>query len=166
MYTRPDIWIVEDDKHSLELMIEALTPHDVLHRIKIFQDGSALFNHLFSTRKYSSSHAYYEPKVIVLDLKMPKVNGLRVLQGIRSNEMTKMTPTVIFTSSTDDRDKFESYQLGVNSYVVKPSEHDSFLSAITGIVLYWALQNDPPYQAKQAFNEMCSDSKESGQVMG
>jgi two-component system response regulator len=153
MYARPDIWIVEDDRYSLKLMIEALTPHGVLHRIKIFQDGSALLNHLFSTRKPSGHHAHHEPKVIVLDLKMPTVNNLEVLKRIRSSERTKMTPTVIFTSSTDDRDKFESYKFGANIYVVKPSEHDRFLSAITGIVLYWSLQNDPPYQLKQVVNE-------------
>jgi two-component system response regulator len=138
-------------------------PPDVLHRIKIFQDGSALLTHLFPTKKHSGNHAYHEPKVIVLDLKMPAVKNFEMLKRIRSSELTKMTPTVIFTSSTDDRDKFESYQLGANIYVVKPSDHDEFLSAVTGIVLYWALQNAPPHQLKQAFNY--NISKESRQTV-
>lgn len=126
-------------------MIEALAEIDLLHRIKIFQDGRALLNYFFSNRKYLNPHGYHMPKAIILDLKLPKVDGLEVLQRIRSEAMTKMIPTIIFTSSTDDRDRLKSYELGANSYVIKPIPYENFVCSITGIVEYWTSQNIPPY---------------------
>jgi two-component system response regulator len=139
-----DILLVDDDRYSVEFILEALTKHDLSHRLKVFRDGGEVLNYLFPAEAINPRDSYELPKVIVLDLRLPKVNGFEVLRKIRSTEETKMIPVVVFTSSTDDKDRVESYRLGANSYVVKPFEYENFVNTAAEIGLYWTSQNMPP----------------------
>ncbi|MGZ3597841.1 MAG: response regulator [Syntrophales bacterium] len=139
----PDILLVDDDKYSVEFILEALTKHDLNYGLKVFRDGGEVLNYLYPPDgNHRDSHDL--PKVIVLDLRLPKVNGFEVLRKIRSTEETKMIPVVVFTSSTEDEDRVESYRLGANSYIVKPFEYESFVNTAAEIGLYWTSQNMPP----------------------
>jgi two-component system response regulator len=140
----PDILLVDDDRYSVEFILEALAKHDLSSKLKVFRDGGEVLNYLFSARGSNHRDSYELPKVIVLDLRLPKVSGFEVLRKIRSTEETKMIPVVVFTSSTDDRDRVESYRLGANSYIVKPFEYEDFVNTAAEIGLYWTLQNMPP----------------------
>ena len=140
----PDILLVDDDRYSVEFILEALTKHDLSYRLKVFRDGGEVLNYLFPAEAINPRDSYELPKVIILDLRLPKVNGFEVLRKIRSSEETKMIPVVVFTSSTDDSDRVESYRLGANSYIVKPFEYENFVNTAAEIGLYWTSQNMPP----------------------
>lgn len=139
----PDILIVDDNKYDAEFVLEALNKHK-LTKVKVLQDGSEALDYLFATGGYSGRDTRKQPKVIVLDLKLPKVNGVEVLRMIRSDEITKRVPVVVFTSSNEDVDRIECYRLGANSYIVKPADYDSFVKAIAEIVFYWMSHSLPP----------------------
>ena len=140
----PDILLVDDDRYSVEFILEALTNHNLGYRVKVFRDGGEVLNYLFPAEGNNRNDSYGPPKVIILDLKLPKVNGFEVLRSIRASEKTQMIPVVVFTSSTDDGDRVESYTLGANSYIVKPFEYDSFVNTAAEIGMYWTSQNMPP----------------------
>jgi two-component system, response regulator len=140
----PDILLVDDDRYSVEFILEALKKHNLSYRLKVFRDGGEILTYLFPDEENHRRDSYELPKVIILDLKLPKVNGLEVLRRIRSSEKTKMIPVVVFTSSTEDRDRVESYRLGANSYIVKPFEYENFINTAAEIGLYWTSQNMPP----------------------
>ncbi len=140
----PDILLVDDDRYAVEFILEALTKRDLSYRLKVFRDGGEVLNYLFPAEAINPRDSYELPKVIVLDLRLPKVSGFEVLRKIRSNEETKMIPVVVFTSSTEDRDRVESYRLGANSYIVKPFEYENFVNTAAEIGLYWTSQNIPP----------------------
>ena len=140
----PDILLVDDDRYSAEFMLEALMNHDLGYRLKVFRDGGEVLNYLFPVEGDNRNDSHDLPKVIILDLKLPKVNGFEVLRSIRASEKTQMIPVVVFTSSTDDSDRVESYRLGANSYIVKPFEYDSFVNTAAEIGMYWTSQNMPP----------------------
>jgi two-component system, response regulator len=140
----PDILLIDDDRYSVEFILEALTKQNLGYRLKVFRDGGEVLNYLFPAEGNSRSDSYEPPKVIILDLKLPKVNGFEVLRSIRASEKTQMIPVVVFTSSTDDSDRVESYRLGANSYIVKPFEYDSFVNTAAEIGMYWTSQNMPP----------------------
>jgi two-component system, response regulator len=140
----PDILLVDDDRYSVEFMLEALTKHNLNCRLKVFRDGGEVLNYLFPAEAINPRDSYELPKVIVLDLRLPKVSGFEVLRKIRSTEETKMIPVVVFTSSTDDTDRVESYRLGANSYIVKPFGYENFVNTAAEIGLYWTSQNMPP----------------------
>jgi two-component system, response regulator len=140
----PDILLVDDDRYSVEFILEALTKHDLNYRLKVFRDGGEVLSYLFPPDGNHHRDSYEPPKVIVLDLRLPKVSGFEVLRKIRSTEETKMIPVVVFTSSTEDEDRVESYRLGANSYIVKPFEYESFVNTAAEIGLYWTSQNMPP----------------------
>jgi two-component system response regulator len=139
-----DIVIVEDNKYNVEFILEALDKHSLAHRIKVFRDGGEALDYLFAAGKYSDRHSSKQPSVILLDLRLPKVDGLELLRMIRANETTKMIPVVVFSSSTRDQDRIDSYRLGANSFIIKPIAYDSFVKTVTEIDSYWALQNAPP----------------------
>ncbi|HVO67643.1 MAG TPA: response regulator [Syntrophales bacterium] len=138
-----DILLVEDNRYNVEFMLEALEKHNLADRVIIFQDGAMALDYLFATGEYSDRDPRMQPKVILLDLRLPKVGGLEVLQRIKSHEMTRMIPVVVFTSSAKDQDRQESYELGANSYIIKPHSHENFVKSVAEIVSYWALQNVP-----------------------
>lgn len=140
----PDILLVDDDGYSVEFILEAMSKHNLNYRLKVFRDGGEVLDYLFPAEGSLRRDSHELPKVIILDLKLPKVNGFDVLRRIRSGEETNMIPVVVFTSSTDDRDRVESYRLGANSYIVKPFEYESFLSTVAEIGIYWTSQNVPP----------------------
>jgi two-component system response regulator len=147
----PDILIVEDNKYNVEFILEALEKNGIVNRVKVFQDGEGALNYLFAAGEYAGRDSCKQPRVILLDLKLPKVNGLEVLQRIRSNELTKMIPVVVFSSSSEDRDRLESYRLGANSYIIKPSSYERFVESAAEIGMYWTLLNVPPNQDGRAF---------------
>jgi len=110
------------------------------------KDGVEALEYIFATGAYAGRDIKDKPKVIFLDLKLPKVDGLEVLRKIKSDERTKVIPIVALTSSTEERDIVESYELGVNSYIVKPIDFDKFINAISKIGLYWIVLNKPPLE--------------------
>ena len=139
-----DILLVEDNKYNVEFILDALSKQNLAHRVKVFRDGGETLDYLFAPREHSDRHSFKQPSVILLDLRLPKVDGLEVLRMLRSNETTKMIPVVVFSSSTNDQDRIDSYRLGANSFIVKPIAYDKFVETVTEIGSYWALQNAPP----------------------
>lgn len=139
----PDILLVEDNRYNIEFMLEALEKVNLADRVKVFQDGEKALDYLFATGEHSGRDSCKQPRVILLDLRLPKIGGLEILRRIKSNEMTRMIPVVVFTSSAKDQDREESYELGANSYIVKPNSYENFVKSVVEIVSYWALQNVP-----------------------
>jgi two-component system response regulator len=139
-----DILLVDDDRYSVEFILEAMEKHNLSYRLRVFRDGGEVLTYLFPVEGNHRRDSYELPKVIIMDLKLPKVDGFEVLRRIRSSEKTKMIPVVVFTSSTDDSERVESYRLGANSYIVKPFEYEAFVNTAAEIGLYWTSQNMPP----------------------
>ena len=133
-----EVLLVEDNPDDAELTIRVLKKHNLANNLVHLQDGEAALEFLFSN---SSNNV---PRLILLDLKMPKVDGIEVLRKIKNDEQRKMIPVVILTSSKEERDVIESYKLGVNAYVVKPVEFEKFMEAVTQLGLFWLLLNEPP----------------------
>ena len=139
-----DILLVEDNKYNVEFILEALSQHNLAHRVKVFRDGGEALDYLFAACEYADRYSLKQPNVILLDLRLPKVDGLELLRMIRTNETTRMIPVVVFSSSTNDQDRIDSYRLGANSFIIKPIAYDKFVETVTEIGSYWALQNAPP----------------------
>ena len=140
-----EILLVEDNETDAELTIRALKRKNLANKLVWAKDGEEALDFIFATGKYSERNIETGlPRLILLDLRMPKVDGLEVLQAIKADERTKMIPVVVLTSSKEDRDIVESYELGVNSYVSKPVEFDEFTEAVSTLGLYWMLLNNPP----------------------
>ena len=139
-----EILLVEDNSSDAEMTIDALKKSNLANRLLHLKDGAAALDFIFAHGEYSDREVAATPKVILLDLKMPKVNGLQVLEKIRGDERTKRVPVVVLTSSKEDPDIQKCYDLGVNSYVVKPVEFDKFQKAISDLGLYWMIVNLPP----------------------
>jgi len=144
LYQPVDILIVEDNPSDAELTIRALKKSNLANHIVVVENGEEALDFIFSRGQYSDRDKSKALKVIFLDLKLPKVSGLEVLKEIKANESTKMLPVVVITSSKEDPDIQQAYKLGVNSYVVKPVDFDSFIHAINATGLYWLLINVPP----------------------
>ena len=140
-----EILFIEDNHYEAELTIRTLKKHHLSNNLKHIADGAEALDFIFSRGNYSDRLDSPKPKLILLDLKLPKVSGLEILRQLRINEQTKMIPVVILTSSKEDNDVIESYKLGVNSYIVKPVNFESFSKAITELGLYWLLLNHNPY---------------------
>ena len=139
-----EILLVEDNKNDAELTIRALRKGDVTNNIVHLKDGASALDFLFGKGEFISRNISLRPKVILLDLKMPKVDGLEVLRSIKSNELTKKIPVVVLTSSRENPDVEKAYSLGANSYIVKPVEFESFTQTICDLGLYWMLLNQSP----------------------
>ena len=139
-----DILLVEDNNSDAEMTIRALRKNNLANNLLHVKDGAAALDFLFAQGTYSGRQIENIPKMILLDLKMPKVNGIEVLVKIKSNEGTKKIPVVILTSSKEDPDIRKCYELGVNSYVVKPVEFDTFYKVVSEVGLYWMIANQPP----------------------
>jgi two-component system, response regulator len=142
--TMLDIILVEDNPADAEMTIYALQENRLANRVKVLTDGEEAVDYIFHTGKYQDCGMCDSPKLILLDLNLPKIDGLEILRRIRSDQRTKMIPVVVLTSSLADKDRIESYKLGVNSYIVKPVGFDNFAQAVAEIGFYWALLNKSP----------------------
>ncbi|MDD2337081.1 MAG: response regulator [Geobacteraceae bacterium] len=139
-----DILLVEDNSADEELTLRVLKKAKIVNTIFVVRDGAEALDFLFCKGEYRDRDALLSPKVILLDLKLPKVDGLEVLRQIRSSDSTRLIPVVVLTSSREEKDIVESYRLGVNSYIVKPVEFDKFVEAVKSLGWYWLLLNQPP----------------------
>jgi len=138
-----EILLVEDNPRDLELTLRALRKNHLANSITTVTDGEQALEFLFGRGKFADRDISSGPRVVFLDLKLPKVDGIEVLRQVKADERTKKIPVVVVTSSAEERDRVESYQLGVNSYVVKPIEFDSFMKTITDLGFYWMAVNKP-----------------------
>ncbi len=138
-----EILLVEDNLNDMELTLRAMSTRNLANKIHVAKDGVEALEYVFATGAYSERDIKDQPQVILLDLKLPMVDGLEVLRKIKSDERTRTIPIVVLTSSTEERDIIESYELGVNSYIVKPVDFDKFINAVSEIGLYWMLLNRP-----------------------
>jgi len=138
-----EILLVEDNPSDAELTLHALRENNLTNRIEWLRDGAEALEYIFGTGAYAGRDINHKPKVILLDLKLPKVDGMEVLRRIKADPRTKTIPVVVMTSSREERDIVESYQLGVNSYVVKPVDFEQFTEAVRTLGLYWVLLNQP-----------------------
>ena len=139
-----DILLVEDNPHDAELTIRSLKKQNLANRLITVEDGAAALDFVFCRGKYADRDLNHTPKVILLDLKLPKMSGLEVLRALKEDERTRSIPVVIVTSSREDPDIKAAYALGANSYVVKPVDFDAFMNAVSTLGLYWLLVNQPP----------------------
>ena len=138
-----EILLVEDNPHDAELALRALTKHKLANKVLHVKDGAEALEYVYSTGAYAGRQTGTNPRVVLLDLKLPKVDGMEVLRRMKSDERTRSIPVVILTSSSEERDIVESYRLGVNSYIVKPVDFDKFLTCVRELGLYWLLLNQP-----------------------
>lgn len=139
-----NILLVEDRQADAELAIMALERHKLINNIQWVRDGQEALDFLFAEGDYAHRFNSPNPQLILLDLKMPKVDGLEVLEKIRSNPRTQLIPVVVLTTSREDKDLSEAYKLGVNSYILKPVDFDNFASSVQQLGFYWLLLNEPP----------------------
>jgi len=139
-----EILLVEDNMGDAELTIRALKKRNLANKLIHLENGADALEYIFAEGKYANRDLSSMPKVILLDLNMPKVGGIEVLQKIKSDERTKKIPVVILTSSKEDPDIEKCYSLGVNSYIVKPVEFEKFVKAVDELGFYWLLLNQPP----------------------
>ena len=139
-----EILLVEDNPRDAELTQRALKEHRLANRLVHVKDGQEALDWLFRRDPDSQADFSHSPRVVLLDLKLPKVDGLDVLRAIRADDRTRLIPVVVLTSSRQESDVIESYQLGVNSYIVKPVDFDNFCSAVTKVGHYWLLINQGP----------------------
>jgi len=139
-----EILLVEDNPDDLEMTLRALRKANLANHIQTARDGAEALDFIFCRGPHSGRRIEDRPKVILLDLKLPKVDGLEVLQRLKSDPRTKMIPVAILTSSKEQRDVVESYNLGVNSYIVKPVNFDRFATAVRELGMYWLLLNQSP----------------------
>ena len=144
-YNSVDILLVEDNADDAELTIHQLKKHNMANNLVHVSDGEEALEFIFATGKYAGQEAIVNsPKLVLLDIKMPKVNGIEVLEKLKSDERTRRIPVVILTSSKEDPDIKECYDLGANSYIVKPVNFEGFAQAIMNLGFYWLLLNQRP----------------------
>ena len=139
-----EILLVEDNPNDAELALRALKKNNLANNVVVVNDGEEALNFIFARGSYSNRNMKSGPRVILLDLKLPKVDGLEVLKAIKSDERTKIIPVVVLTSSKEEKDMIESYKLGVNSYILKPVDFDKFVDSVRDLGMYWLLLNQLP----------------------
>lgn len=139
-----DILLIEDNPNDVELTLHALRKHNPDLKIEVMRDGAEALECIFCTGEYKSRNIADQPRCVLLDLKLPKVNGIEVLRQIKTDERTRSIPVVALTTSTEERDIAESYQLGVNSYIAKPVDFEEFSEAVRQLGGYWLKLNKSP----------------------
>jgi CheY-like chemotaxis protein len=139
-----EILYIEDNPTDAELTVRALKKKNLANRLMVIEDGAEAVDYIFAEGKYAERNVHNTPQVILLDLKLPKVSGLEILRMIRGNEKTKHIPVVVLTSSSEERDVVESYELGVNSYIQKPVDFNNFAEVVSELGYYWLMLNKPP----------------------
>jgi two-component system response regulator len=143
-HTEVEILLIEDNPEEAELAIRSLRKYNLANKLLHIDDGAEAIDVIFSKGKYAGNKNPLQPKLILLDLKLPRVDGLEILRQIKSDEQTKLIPVVVLTSSKEETDIIESYRMGVNSYIVKPVNFDSFTKAVSELGLYWVIHNQSP----------------------
>jgi two-component system response regulator len=144
MFNQVEVLLVEDNIHDAEMTIRALRKINLANNLFHVKDGEEALDFIFAQGKFAGRETSHLPKVILLDIKMPKVDGIEVLRQLKSRDESKVIPVVIMTSSKEEQDIINSYQLGVNSYIVKPVDFEGFAKAVSQLGLYWLLTNQPP----------------------
>lgn len=139
-----EILLVEDNPADAEMTLRALRHNNLANKVHWVKDGEQALEFMFRTGAYEGRDPVAVPKLVMLDIKMPKVDGIEVLRRLKANEETRTVPVVVMTSSNEERDVVESYRLGVNSYIVKPVQFESFLETVAKIGLYWVITNRVP----------------------
>jgi CheY-like chemotaxis protein len=139
------ILLVEDNPNDVELTLRALQKLNLANRVFVVKDGAEALEFIFATGNYSVRRVDDLPRVVLLDLKLPKVDGIEVLRKIKADARTRHVPVVMLTSSQEERDVMETYRLGVNSYIVKPVDFSNFVHAVSELGLYWGILNKVPY---------------------
>jgi CheY-like chemotaxis protein len=139
-----EILLVEDNPNDAELAIRALKAHNLANKLVWLKDGVEALDFIFAQGQYADRSIEDIPKVVLLDLKLPRVNGLEVLEKVKSDKRTRTIPIVVLTSSSEERDIVTSYNLGVNSYILKPVDFDKFVEAVKEVGIYWLLMNKLP----------------------
>jgi len=142
--TSKAILLVEDNAQDEELTIRALRKSNIMNKVVVARDGEEALDYLFGRGQHQGRNLEPLPAVVLLDLKLPKLNGLEVLRALRSDPLTDRVPVVILTSSKEERDIAEGYEIGVNSYICKPVDFEKFTEAIARLGMYWVLLNEPP----------------------
>jgi two-component system response regulator len=143
MINQVEVLLVEDNIHDAEMTIRSLKKVNLANNLVHVKDGEEALEFIFAKGKFADRDIVNGPKVILLDIKMPKVDGIEVLRRIKSNEATRCIPVVIMTSSKEEQDIISSYELGVNSYVVKPVDFEGFAKAVSQLGMYWLITNQP-----------------------
>jgi two-component system response regulator len=138
------ILLVEDNPDDEALTLRALKKNNITNKVVVARDGAEALDYLFGTGKFAGRDISSQPQVTLLDLKLPKIDGLEVLKRLRAEERTKLLPVVILTSSIEEQDRLRGYGLGANSYVRKPVDFDQFMEAVRQLGLYWLLLNERP----------------------
>lgn len=144
------ILLVEDSPDDEALTLRALKKNNISNQVVVARDGVEALDYLFATGTYAAREAPAKPQVILLDLNLPKLDGLEVLRRIRADQRTRLLPVVILTSSREERDRIEGYSLGANSYIRKPVDFGQFTEAVRHLGLYWLVLNEPPPQHRRA----------------
>ena len=141
---KKSILLVEDNPDDEILTVRALKKNNILNDIIVVRDGAEALDYLFGAGSYADRDMTVMPQLILLDLKLPKIDGLEVLRRIRGNEKTRLLPVVVLTSSSEEQDMIESYSLGANSYIRKPVDFNQFSEAVKNLGLYWLVLNESP----------------------
>lgn len=144
MFDATEVLLVEDNLNDVELTLRALKKNNFANTIRVISDGEEALDYFFATGKYSDRDINLTPKLVILDLKLPKVDGLEILRRVKSDDRTKSIPIVILTSSKEERDIVEGYKLGANSFIVKPVDFEKFIAMVKELGMYWLLLNEPP----------------------
>lgn len=139
-----DILLVEDNPDDVELTLRALKKNNIANSIHVISDGAEAVDYFQATGKYSGRDIRLTPRLVILDLKLPKVDGLEIIRLIKSDKQTRLIPVVILTSSKEESDVLSSYDLGANSFIVKPVDFEKFTEAVRVLGMYWLLLNEPP----------------------
>jgi two-component system, response regulator len=140
-----EILLVEDNPNDVELTLRALQKQNLSNKVFVVKDGAEALDFMFAAGAYSQRKIEKRPRVVLLDLKLPKVDGIEVLRRIKSDSRTNQIPVVMLTSSQEERDVVDSYSLGVNSYIVKPVDFSNFVHAVSELGVYWGILNKVPY---------------------
>jgi two-component system, response regulator len=145
-----EILLIEDNANDVELTRHAFRQHHLANSMQVVRDGAEALEFIFGTGRFEGRDVWVQPRLILLDLKLPLVDGLEVLRRVKGDRRTQRIPVVVLTSSAEERDVVESYDLGVNSYIVKPVDFEQFAEAVRTLGLYWLLLNHPPIPGQEA----------------